>query len=191
MSANFPRANYPGNNFWGSNFWGPIIWGVIILGGNCPGSNYPGWQLSGGQLSWGAIVLFPIIMLYKHYTEIAKSYYERFLFSHGFYFVDFFMISGLYQIYKGKSCSSNWNFESNLKRAKNGPKKSTVTQKQYLEIILWLCILRKQKKTKLLSEGSLNLGFKDTKNHIISWFWYIYPILTIELCKRSTLKKIL
>ena len=36
-------------------------------------------------------------------------------------------------------------------------------KKEYLEIFLLLCILRKQKnkKQKLLSEGSLNLSFTD------------------------------
>ena len=128
--------------------------------------------------------------------KLRTSYYKYFLFFHCFYFVDFFLISGFYQIYKEKSiffsCSRNWNCESNLKWAKNGPKKSTATQKEYLEIFLLLCILRKQKK-KLLSEGSLNLSFKDVlwlkqkttlflDSHIYICI-YIYPILTIELCK--------
>ena len=83
--------------------------------------------------------------------KLQTSSYKRFLFSHCFYFVDFFdewFIPNLYRKKYFFSCCGNWSCESNVKWAKNGPKKSTVAQKEYLEIFLLLCILRKQNKQK-------------------------------------------
>ena len=83
--------------------------------------------------------------------KLQTSYYKRFLFSYRFYFVDFFdkwFIPNLHRRKYFFSCSRNWNCELNLKWAKNGPKKSTVMQKEYLEIFLLLCILRKQQQQK-------------------------------------------
>ena len=98
--------------------------------------------------------------------KLQTSYYKRFLFSHCFCFLDFvdkWFIPNLRRKKYFFSCCGNWSCESNVKWAKNGPKKSTVMEKEYLEIFLLLCILRKQnKKTpKLLYEGSLKLSSKD------------------------------
>ena len=63
-------------------------------------------------------------------------------------------------------------------------------RKKYLEIFVLLYILRKQKKLKAYIESKPKFVLQsyfttEIKNDIISWFWYIYPVLTIELEKRS------
>ena len=91
-----------------------------------------------------------MIILYKHYTKITNILLQTFsifpLFLRCRFFFGKWFISNLQRKKYFFSCPRNLNYESNLKWAKNGQKKSTATQKEYLEIFLLLCILRKQKK---------------------------------------------
>ena len=141
-----------------------------------------------------------MIILYKHYTKITNILLQTFsifpLFLSCRFFFGKWFISNLQRKKYFFSCPRNLNYESNLKWAKNGQKKSTATQKEYLEIFLLLCILRKQKKNKasIWSKPELELQRRftaETKKDIISWFWYIYLILTTKLYKWSTLEIIL
>ena len=126
-----------------------------------------------------------MIILYKHYTEITNILLQTFsifpLFLLCIYFFDKWFIPNLQRKIQFFSCFRNLNCESNLKWAKNGPKESTVTQKEYLEIFLLFCILRKQKKQSFyMKEGWLwarkSLTAETKKRHYFLILIYITDV---------------
>ena len=135
-----------------------------------------------------------MIILHKHYTEITNILLQTFSIFPLFLLCRFFLMSGLYQIYKKKknslSCFRNWNCESNLKQAKNGPKKSTAMQKNIWKSFFYF-VFWEQKKAYIWRKPEFELQrcfTAETKTrHYFLILIYIYIYIYIHDINYRTL----
>ena len=108
----------------------------------------------------------------------------------------FFLKNGIYQICKEKwdyfSCSHNCETVNQTFLVSNDRKNSMRTQKNILKSSSTLYFEKTKKiKASIWSKPEFELQFHftaETNNDNISWFWYIYLILSIGLWKRSILE---